>query len=275
MDRIRDIKDVIDLLVNDAIEVSIETNVYPSIYLSVAIYEYEKYGDYFLIKYKNPYNTFLTENMYFNYADAMRKFSAINGIYSKVLLSERNILKKIYKNDNDIDGVLSIIENYNLKQLNSHLIQNMVHFKRPIIDMKEEDKKQKIEIYKVCRFSSSATLIRTINLEEAKYICNNNPGTMVIDSKGNRIHGNKDVERKLNNNIKDINYTKGIDIGTIINVQKANLYKSAKSESPVRNISGSYKIASNRINNRYKIVNIKDETLVYGYINIKEIEKIK
>ena len=105
MDRIRDIKDVIDLLVNDAIEVSIETNVYPSIYLGVAIYEYEKYGDYFLIKYKNPYNTFLTENMYFNYADAMRKFSAINGIYSKVLLSERNILKKIYKNDNDIDGV--------------------------------------------------------------------------------------------------------------------------------------------------------------------------
>lgn len=275
MDRIRDIKDVIDLLVNDAIEVSIETNVYPSIYLGVAIYEYEKYGDYFLIKYKNPYNTFLTENMYFNYTDAMRKFSAINGIYSKVLLSERNILKKIYKNDNDIDGVLSIIENYNLKQLNSHLIQNMVHFKRPIIDMKEEDKKQKIEIYKVCRFSSSATLIRTINLEEAKYICNNNPGTMVIDSKGNRIYGNKDVERKLNNNIKDINYTKGIDIGTIINVQKANLYKSAKSESPIRNISGSYKIASNRINNRYKIVNIKDETLVYGYINIKEIEKIK
>lgn len=275
MDRIRDIKDVIDLLVNDAIEVSIETNVYPSIYLGVAIYEYEKYGDYFLIKYKNPYNTFLTENMYFNYADAMRKFSAINGIYSKVLLSERNILKKIYKNNNDIDGVLTIIENYNLKQLNSHLIQNMVHFKRPIIDMKEEDKKQKIEIYKVCRFSSSATLIRTINLEEAKYVCNNNPGTMVIDSKGNRIHGNKDVERKLNNNIKDINYTKGIDIGTIINVQKANLYKSAKSGSPVRNISGSYKIASNRINNRYKIVNIKDETLVYGYINIKEIEKIK
>lgn len=275
MDRIRDIKDVIDLLVNDAIEVSIETNVYPSIYLGVAIYEYEKYGDYFLIKYKNPYNTFLTENMYFNYTDAMRKFSAINGIYSKVLLSERNILKKIYKNDNDIDGVLSIIENYNLKQLNSHLIQNMVHFKRPIIDMKEEDKKQKIEIYKVCRFSSSATLIRTINLEEAKYICNNNPGTMVIDSKGNRIYGNKDVERKLNNNIRDINYTKGIDIGTIINIQKANLYKSAKSESPIRNISGSYKIASNRINNRYKIVNIKDETLVYGYINIKEIEKIK
>lgn len=275
MDRIRDIKDVIDLLVNDAIEVSIETNVYPSIYLGVAIYEYEKYGDYFLIKYKNPYNTFLTENMYFNYADAMRKFSAINGIYSKVLLSERNILKKIYKNNNDIDGVLTIIENYNLKQLNSHLIQNMVHFKRPIIDMKEEDKKQKIEIYKVCRFSSSATLIRTINLEEAKYVCNNNPGTMVIDSKGNRIYGNKDVERKLNNNIRDINYTKGIDIGTIINVQKANLYKSAKSETPIRNISGSYKIASNRINNRYKIVNIKDETLVYGYINIKEIEKIK
>ncbi len=171
--------------------------------------------------------------------------------------------------------MLIIIENYNLKQLNSHLIQNMVHFKRPIIDMKEEDKKQKIEIYKVCRFSSSATLIRTINLEEAKYVCNNNPGTMVIDSKGNRIYGNKDIERKLNNNIRDINYTKGIDIGTIINVQKANLYKSAKSGSPVRNISGSYKIASNRINNRYKIVNIKDETLVYGYINIKEIEKIK
>ncbi len=73
MDRIRDIKDVIDLLVNDAIEVSIETNVYPSIYLGVGIYEYEKYGDYFLIKYKNPYNTFLTENMYFNYADYNRK----------------------------------------------------------------------------------------------------------------------------------------------------------------------------------------------------------
>lgn len=275
MNRIIDIKDIIDLLTNDAITVSIETNVYPSIYLGVAIYEYEKYGDYFLIKYKNPYNTFLKENMYFNYADAMRKFSAINGIYSKVLLSEKNILKKIYKNDNDIDHILALIEYYNLKRQNIYLIQNMVHFKRPIIDMKEEDKKQKIEIYRVCRFSSSTTLIKTINLEEAKYICNNNPGTMVIDSKGNKIYGNKDIERKLNNNIEDINYIKGIDIGTIINVQKANLYKSAKSESPTRNISGSYKIASNKINNRYKIVNIKDETLVYGYINIKEIEKIK
>lgn len=274
MDRITDIRDIIDLLTEDAIAVSIETNVFPSIYLGVAIYEYEKYGDYFLLKYKNPYNTFLTENMYFNYMDAMRKFSAVNGIYSKVLLSVKNILKKIYKNDDNIDNVLTIIDSYDLKHLDIYLIQNMVHFKRPIIDMKDEDKKQKMEIYKVCSFGTSSTLIRTINLEEAKYVCNNNPGSMVVDSKGNKIYGFKDVERRLNRNVIDINYIKGLDVGSIINVRKANLYETPKSDVPLRSISGSYKISSVKINNRYKISNIQDMNLVYGYINVKEIEKI-
>lgn len=273
---IRDIKDIIDLLQEDAIRASIETNIYPSVYLGVAIYEFRKYGDYFLLNHKNPYNTFLKENMYLNYIEPMRKFVAINKLYSDVLLSERNTLRKIYGIDNIdiIEDILNIIETYELRNYNKVVIENLIHFKRTIIDMNPDDKKQKIEIYVVCRFANSSIIAKTTNIEEAKRICADNHGSMVIDSKGNRLYGTKDVERKLNKNIQDINYIKGIDIGTIVNVQKANLYETSKSNKPTRNISGSYKIASNKINGRYKLANIKDISLTYGYVNIKEIEKI-
>lgn len=274
--RIRDVKDVIDLLLDDSIEVSIETNVYPSVYLGVAIYELENYGDYFLLNHKNPYNTFLKENMYVNYIEPMRKFAAINKLYLDVLLSERNTLRKIYGVDNNdtIEHILNIIETYELRNYNKVVIENLMHFKRTIIDMDQKDKKQKIEIYTICRFANSSVIAKTTNIEEAKRICTNNYGSMVIDSKGNKLYGIKDVERRLNKNIQDINYIKGIDIGTIVNVRKANLYETSKSDKPMRNISGSYKIASNKINGRYKLANIKDMSLVYGYVNIKEIEKI-
>lgn len=270
MNKIKEISDIVPLLEDDACKVSVETNVYPSIYIAIAIYEFKKYGEYFLIKCKNPYNSFLKENTYFSYMDAMRKFSLITAIYSKTLLSERNILNKIYNDQDIIDTILNISLEYNLQEINKKFIY-IIFDNKNIIDIPKE---KNIDIYFVKRFSNSTTLLKTMDINEAKRICIKNPGTIVVDSKGNTVYGKKDTERKLIKSVRSLNTTDNIYIGSKINLLKANLYNSFESNIPTRSISGTYKISSNIKNNRYKISSVFDDNLVIGYVKLDDIEKI-
>lgn len=272
MNRIKDINDLIDLLKEDAIKVAVETNVYPSVYIAIAIHEFRKYGEYFIIENKNPYNTFLKENTYFEYADAMRKLSAIFTLYSDKLLTGYNTLKKIYNEDEaTIGNILNIALSYNLNEINKEFIYRLFSFNKNMIDI---DKNPKFEIYFVKRFSNSSTLLRTMDLNEAIRISKKNPGTMVIDSKGNKVYGEKDALRKVSKGIKEVNNIKDIYIGSKVNVLGANLYEKSTDNIPIRNISGTYIISSNIKNNKYRISSLNDQTFVIGYINVSEIEKI-
>ena len=270
MDRIKEIEDLIILLEDDACKVSVETNVYPSIYIAIAIYEYKIYGEYFIMQNKNPYNSFLKETTYFSYLAAMRAFSVQTHIYSKTLLTEENILKNIYNDENIINDILNISNKYNLNEINKKYLLTI--FGKNIIDIPKDPI---IELYFVKRFSNSTTLLRTMDLNEAKTVCNRNPGTLVMNSNNEIIYGEKDTHRKNTDTIKDISYTKDIFIGTKVNVLKANLYNSPTSNVPVRSISGTYKISSNIKNNRYRISSIFDDGLIIGYIKVDEIQKIK
>lgn len=272
MNRIKDINDLIDLLKEDAIKVAVETNVYPSVYIAIAIHEFQKYGEYFIVENKNPYNTFLKENAYFEYADAMRKLSTIFTLYSDKLLTGYNTLKKIYNEDEaTIGNILNIALSYNLNEINKEFIYRLFSFNKNMIDI---DKNPKFEIYFVKRFSNSSTLLRTMDLNEAIRISKKNPGTMVIDSKGNKVYGEKDALRKVSKGIKEVNNIKDIYIGSKVNVLGANLYEKSTDNIPIRNISGTYIISSNIKNNKYRISSLNDQTFVIGYINVSEIEKI-
>ena len=272
MNRIKDINDLIDLLKEDAIKVAVETNVYPSVYIAIAIHEFHKYGEYFIIENKNPYNTFLKENTYFEYADAMRKLSTIFTLYSDKLFTEYNTLKKIYNKDAaTIGNILNIALSYNLNEINKEFIYRLFSFNKNMIDI---DKNPKFEIYFVKRFSNSSKLLRTMDLNEAIHISKKNPGTMVIDSKGNKVYGEKDTLRKVSKGIKEVNNIKDIYIGSKINVLGANLYEKSTDNIPIRNISGTYIISSNIKNNKYRISSLSDRSLIIGYINVNEIEKI-
>ena len=136
------------------------------------------------------------------------------------------------------------------------------------------DKNSKCEIYFVKRFSNSSTLLRTMDLNEAIHISKKNPGTMVIDSKGNKVYGEKDTLRKVSKGIKEVNNIKDIYIGSKVNVLGANLYEKSTDNIPIRSISGTYIISSNIKNNKYRISSLNDQTFVIGYINANEIEKI-
>lgn len=272
MNRIKDINDLINLLKEDAIKVAVETNVYPSVYIAIAIHEFRKYGEYFIIENKNPYNTFLKENTYFEYADAMRKLSSIFTLYSDKLFTEYNTLKKIYNEDEaTIGNILNIALSYNLNEINKEFIYRLFSFNKNMIDI---DRNSKFEIYFVKRFSNSSTLLRTMDLNEAIHISKKNPGTMVIDSKGNKVYGEKDALRKVSKGIKEVNNIKDIYIGSKVNVLGANLYEKSTDNIPIRNISGTYIISSNIKNNKYRISSLNDQTFVIGYINANEIEKI-
>lgn len=272
MNRIKNINDLINLLKEDAIKVAVETNVYPSVYIAIAIHEFRKYGEYFIIENKNPYNTFLKENTYFEYADAMRKLSAIFTLYSDKLFTEYNTLKKIYDEDEaTIGNILNIALSYNLNEINKEFIYRLFSFNKNMIDI---DRNSKFEIYFVKRFSNSSTLLRTMDLNEAIHISKKNPGTMVIDSKGNKVYGEKDTLRKVSKGIKEVNNIKDIYIGSKVNVLGANLYEKSTDNIPIRNISGTYIISSNIKNNKYRISSLNDQTFVIGYINANEIEKI-
>lgn len=272
MNRIKDINDLINLLKEDAIKVAVETNVYPSVYIAIAIHEFRKYGEYFIVENKNPYNTFLKENTYFEYTDAMRKLSAIFTLYSDKLLTEYNTLKKIYNEDEaTIGNILNIALSYNLNEINKEFIYRLFSFNKNMIDI---DRNSKFEIYFVKRFSNSSTLLRTMDLNEAIHISKKNPGTMVIDSKGNKVYGEKDTLRKVSKGIKEVNNIKDIYIGSKVNVLGANLYEKSTDNIPIRNISGTYIISSNIKNNKYRISSLNDQTFVIGYINTNEIEKI-
>lgn len=272
MNRIKDINDLINLLKEDAIKVAVETNVYPSVYIAIAIHEFRKYGEYFIVENKNPYNTFLKENTYFEYADAMRKLSAIFTLYSDKLLTEYNTLKKIYNEDEaTIGNILNIALSYNLNEINKEFIYRLFSFNKNMIDI---DRNSKFEIYFVKRFSNSSTLLRTMDLNEAIHISKKNPGTMVIDSKGNKVYGEKDTLRKVSKGIKEVNNIKDIYIGSKVNVLGANLYEKSTDNIPIRNISGTYIISSNIKNNKYRISSLNDQTFAIGYINANEIEKI-
>lgn len=271
MDRLNGISDVISLLEDDACKVSIETNVYPSIYIAIAIYEYNTYGEYFIVQNKNPYNTFLKETTYFSYSDAMRKFSLVMKLYSDKLLSEENVLNKIYGDKVIIYDILNISSEYDLNKINERFLSTLFGNKN-IIDIPKDPI---IDLYFVKRFSNTTTLLRTMDLNEAKRVCNKNPGTIVVNSKNDIIYGEKDTHRKTPRTIENISYTKDIFIGTKVNVLKANLYKSATSNVPIRSISGTYKISSNIKNNRYQISSIFDDGLIVGYIRVNEIQKIK
>lgn len=272
MNRIKNINDLINLLKEDAIKVAVETNVHPSVYIAMAIHEFQKYGEYFIVENKNPYNTFLKENTYFEYADAMRKLSAIFTLYSDKLLTEYNTLKKIYNEDEaTIGNILNIALSYNLNEINKEFIYRLFSFNKNMIDI---DRNSKFEIYFVKRFSNSSTLLRTMDLNEAIHISKKNPGTMVIDSKGNKVYGEKDALRKVSKGIKEVNNIKDIYIGSKVNVLGANLYEKSTDNIPIRNISGTYIISSNIKNNKYRISSLNDQTFVIGYINANEIEKI-
>lgn len=272
MNRIKDINDLINLLKEDAIKVAVETNVYPSVYIAIAIHEFREYGEYFIIENKNPYNTFLKENTYFEYADAMRKLSVVFTLYSDKLLTEYNTLKKIYNEDEDtIGNILNTALSYNLNEINKEFIYRLFSFNKNMIDI---DRNSKFEIYFVKRFSNSSTLLRTMDLNEAIHISKKNPGTMVIDSKGNKVYGEKDNLRKVSKGIKEVNNIKDIYIGSKVNVLGANLYEKSTDNIPIRNISGTYIISSNIKNNKYRISSLNDQTFVIGYINTNEIEKI-
>ena len=97
---------------------------------------------------------------------------------------------------------------------------------------------------------------------------------MVIDSKGNKVYGEKDTLRKVSKGIKEVNNIKDIYIGSKVNVLGANLYEKSTDNIPIRNISGTYTISSNIKNNKYRISSLNDQTFVIGYINANEIEKI-
>ena len=272
MNRIKDINELIDLLKEDAIKVAVETNVYPSVYIAIAIHEFQKYGEYFIVENKNPYNTFLKENTYFEYADAMRKLSVIFTLYSDKLLTGYNTLKKIYNEDEDtIGNILNIALSYNLNEINKEFIYRLFAFNKNMIDI---DRDPKFEIYFVKRFSNSSTLLRTMDLNEAMHVAKKNPGTMIINSKGKKIYGEKDILRKVPKGIKEVNNIKDIYIGIKVNVLGANLYEKSTDTVPIRSISGTYIISSNIKNNKYRISSLNDQSLVVGYVNVNEIEKI-
>ena len=272
MSRIKNISELIGLLKEDAIKVSVETNVYPSVYIAIAIYEFRKYGEYFITEHNNPYNTFLKENTYFCFADAMRKISVVFELYSDKLLTEYNVLKKIYGEDETAIGeIINISLSYDLNSINKEFIYNLFIFNKNMIDI---DKTSKFEIYFVKRFSNSSTLLRTMDLDEAIRVSKKNPGTMVIDSKGKTIYGEEDTIRKTHKGIKDVNNTENIYIGSKVNILGANLYEKATDTVPSRSISGTYIISSNIKNNKYRISSVEDKSFVIGYVKVSEIEKI-
>lgn len=268
---VKDVYDVINLLSKDSYIVALETNVYPSIYLSVAIHEFYKYGDYFIRVNKNPYNSFLKENTYFYFKDAMRKFSVINKLYSKVLLTEEHTLEKIYDDKDTIKEILNISKQFNLSKYNEEYAKTLYEG-GTIIDISTEPK---IQLYTVRRYSNSSILLKTTDLDEAKRICNINAGSMVIDSKNNIVYGSKDTHKVVSKNVIDISSYKNYTIGTKINLLKANLYEKWDSKVPLRSISGTYIISSNVKNNRYRISSSVDTTFTIGYIEVSAIEKIK
>lgn len=272
MSRIKDINELIDLLKEDAIKVSVETNVYPSVYIAIAIYEFRKYGEYFIVEHNNPYNTFLKENTYLCFADAMRKLSVIFTLYSDKLLTEYNILKKIYGEDEATIGeILNISLSYDLNSINKEFIYNLFIFNKNMIDI---DKTSKFEIYFVKRFSNSSTLLRTMDLDEAIRVSKKNPGTMVINSKGKTMYGEEDRIRKIYKGIEDVNNKENIYIGSKVNILGANLYEKSTDTVPSRSISGTYIISSNIKNNKYRISSVEDKSFVIGYVKVNEIEKI-
>ena len=269
---IRDVYDVIELLKKDAYAVSLETKVYPSVFLSVAIYEYYNYGDYFLKTSKNPYNSSLKENTYFSFRDAMRKFATVNKIYSKEILTDEHVLEKIYTDKDIIKEILNISKQFDLNQYNKEFIEAIIDTDGPIIDISKEPK---VQIYTVKRYSNNSTLLRTNDLDEAIKVCDINAGSMVLDSKNNIVHGVKDIHKFTTKNVIDISSYKNFTIGTKINLLKANLYEKWDSKVPKRSISGTFIISSNVKNNRYRISSVTDNTFIIGYVETSAIEKIK
>lgn len=271
MERIKNVNELIALLEDDVYSVSVETNVYPSVYIAVAIHEYNKYGEYFIIANKNPYNSFLKENTYFHYKDAIRQFAIVSKLFSKTLLTEYNVLKKIYNDEKIIQEIIDISVKYHLNNQNIKFLSIVFSENGNIIDV---ESKSNIEIYFVKRFSNSTTLLRTIDLVEAKRVCDRNVGSVIVNSKGDIIYGQKDTHKVVSNTVKDMSSYKDYTIGTKINLINANLYEKYNSVAPKRSITGTYIICSDLKNNRLRISSVVDKDLIFGYVNSKDIQKI-
>lgn len=141
--------------------------------------------------------------------------------------------------------------------------------KTNVIDMTEEEKEPNFDVYKVSD-SNGTQITKTANLEEAKQVKKDNPGSIVTNSR------NVVVDAVVKPTKSDHIFSMILKPGAPVQCDGSNLYYSLKDKAPGRVIDGEYYLydGKNLGNDRYAIC-LKPEfangptTTIMGYIVLK------
>lgn len=138
-----------------------------------------------------------------------------------------------------------------------------------MIDMTEEEKQPNFDVYKVSD-SNGEQITKTADLEEAKQVKKENPGSIVTNSRN--VVVDAVVKPTKSDNILSLI----LKPGAPVQCEGTNLYYHLKDKAPGRVIDGEYYLYDGKDlgNNRYAIC-LKPEfangpsTTIMGYIVIK------
>ena len=243
-------KDMIEYIKPFAIDIMTKYNIPCSVTISILMNEC----------IHNQYT--ITKGYQQKYLDLLKSKNLTN---NNVILSLKNALKLLC--ENNYDQIITIIEDFSLTEIDvevqdkyllnqNHIIDTIVE--RPIIDHYIIKKNNRI-------------ILQTSNWQEAHHIATIEQG-IVYNSYGDKVYDNTPKLKKNPVESKVILHNK-IEAGQKISVQNANLYKEYSDKIPNRCVSGIFQIVNGRkLNNRYLLSTIGEESYEIGYINVKDLK---
>lgn len=162
--------------------------------------------------------------------------------------------------DFEDEEIVNNVKSFNLARFDKDLLSSKAG---NIVDLPEEKCEPAVDVYKVEKRDS--TIATTNNIEEAKKMKEQNPGSVIKNSRGN-IVGEK------------INPTKSVlgnryEAGTRITCDNINLYTKFKDTSPSRTVSGEYymydgKVVNGRIAICKKPEFVGDIKNIVGFVRV-------
>lgn len=246
--------DVIEYYKDDAISFMKDYKVYCSITLSIAIDAYQNninivdFKDFIICK--------------------LAGLNILNNSFINPAIFYRNIIK--YNKDKKYaDTLMNIIESFALTDIDVNALYdlNIITNKNKI----DVICKPFIDNYKVKRNKDNRVILTTNNLDEATRVCIKDRKSAVYNSKNEKVYGVELPKEDKTSKIKRANEFNKYEQNSLVTLNKANLYENSDSKSPLRSISGIYRIASDKMkNNRYSIRN--EYGVELGYINYKDIK---
>lgn len=176
--------------------------------------------------------------------------------------------KESYYDDIDFNNeeYAKICKSFNLYRFDKEVLGEN---KGNIIDVKEEDSKPIVDVYKVEK--RNTVIGTTSNLEEAKKMEKKNPGSVIKNSR-NVIVGQK-VQLK-SSKVASTRY----EVGTKVVCNGINVYKKFRDTSPSRTLNGEYymydgKIVDGKIALCGKPEFVGDAKMIVGFVRVSDLNK--